>query len=68
MYGAMYSPQLAPAGVWKRLYSLSAQRISACPVAVVRRPPTRYVKGEMRYMNIQKPGRDVFVTMTLEGY
>lgn len=38
---------------------MSAQVTVASLTAELSRPPTRYVKGETRYMKIQNPGRAV---------
>lgn len=41
--------------------------MSVFATAVDRMPDTKYVKGETRYMKIQKPGRDCGDARTLGG-
>jgi hypothetical protein len=53
----MYSPHVRFSGALKTWYSFDAHVIGALAREVDSRPLMRYVKGLIRYMKIQKPGR-----------
>lgn len=65
MYGPRNSAHVWPAGGERRRISFAAQTTFVCARPVDRTAETRYVNGETRYMNIQKPGSAVGVARTL---
>lgn len=65
IYGDRYWAQVFPEGGWIRVISISEQVtfVFANPAESI--ALIRYVNGETRYINIQKPGKLEGVAMTL---